>query len=297
MFSHVFQMDVQLICKHILAHRTTVPKPLFVALQGPQGSGKTYLSGLVQESLSASPNNLRVVVISIDDLYLPHGDLISLASSHPNNPLWQGRGQPGTHDIELGIRVLNALKQGISVEIPRFDKSLFNGDGDRLPMDGSGTIVSQPPLVDVVILEGWCVGFQAISPDHLDRRWNGIWKEEREKLSLAEEKVGKKIDLENVNDKLKGYAPLWTFFDIFVQACNLSSLPHATFQYINQLKAIPPPSTSESQYSIIYEWRLEQERYMKEQNGGRGMSDAAVKSYAMPYQPSSCRTSHPRPDL
>ncbi|KIK09270.1 hypothetical protein K443DRAFT_671762 [Laccaria amethystina LaAM-08-1] len=272
---------VQLICKHILAHRTTVPKPLFVALQGPQGSGKSYLSGLVQQTLSASPNNLRIVVISIDDLYLPHGDLISLASSHPNNPLWQGRGQPGTHDVDLGIRVLNALKQGISVEIPRFDKSLFNGDGDRLLMDGSGAIVSQPPLVDTVILEGWCVGFRPIPSVDLDRRWNGIWKEEREKLSLTEEKVGKKIDVENLNDKLKRYAPLWTFFDTFVQ-----------------LKATPPPSTSESQYSIIYEWRLEQERYMKEQNGGRGMSDAAVKSYAIPfYQLSSCGTSHPRPDL
>lgn len=135
-------------------------------------------------------------------------------------------------------------------------------------MDGSGTIVSQPPLVDIVILEGWCVGFQAISSDDLYRRWNGIWKEEREKLSLTEDKVGKKIDVENVNEKLKGYASLWTFFDIFVQ-----------------LKATPPPSTSESQHSIIYEWRLEQERYMKEQNGGRGMSDAAVKSFVDRYIP------------
>lgn len=33
-----------------------------------------------------------------------------------------------------------------------------------------------------------------------------------------------------------------------------------------------------SQYSIIYKWRLEQERYMKAHNGGAGMRDDEVKA-------------------
>jgi len=32
-----------------------------------------------------------------------------------------------------------------------------------------------------------------------------------------------------------------------------------------------------STYSIIYRWRLEQERSMRAENGGRGMSDEAIK--------------------
>lgn len=208
--------SVKLISSHILTCLSAVKqKPLFVALQGPQGSGKSYLTALVKNVLS-SQHALRVAVLSIDDLYLPHSSLVSLASEHPGNPLWRGRGQPGTHDVLLGRRVLQALKDGVGpVEIPRFEKSLFNGEGDRLPMDGTGTIHNPP--IDVVIMEGWCMGFYPISGEELDRRWSGIWKEEKNKLTLQDEFVGTKENIELINNKLFEYTHLWSFFDVFIQ--------------------------------------------------------------------------------
>ncbi|KAF9565602.1 P-loop containing nucleoside triphosphate hydrolase protein [Agrocybe pediades] len=257
---------VELIARYILDHLGE-QRPLFVALQGPQGSGKSYVSAHLQAHLQSAPHALRVAVLSIDDIYLPHETLISLAAADPHNPLWQGRGQPGTHDVKLGTDVLSALKSGnSSIELPRFDKSLFAGRGDRLPMDGSGVIITQPPRLDVVIFEGWCVGFQPITEDELAERWNGIWKSEREKLGLGENQMGRKADIQAINDALRDYLRLWDFFDIFVQP-------------------VPPSSPELSQYAVVYKWRLEQEHHMKALNGGRGMSDEAVKSFVDRYIP------------
>ena len=209
---------VELAANHILG-QLTEQRPLFVAVQGPQGSGKSYLSARLQNYLCAPPHSLHVVVFSIDDLYLPHGDLVSLATAHSQNILWQGRGQPGTHDIDLGVKTLSALKAGDhKVELPQFDKSLFAGEGDRLPVgDDRIIVVEQPPPLDIVIVEGWCVGFHPISEDDLFSRWNGIWKTERKKLGLGEEEMGKLEDVKAINRKLKDYLRLWTYFDVFVQ--------------------------------------------------------------------------------
>lgn len=191
-------------------------RPLFVALQGPQGSGKTFLAAQLQTRLQSPPNSLRVAVLSIDDLYLPHKDLVSLAASE--NVLWKGRGLPGTHDIDLGFKIFsNLVSRDGSFELPRFDKSLFNGEGDRLPMDGTGPVIIQPPPVDIVILEGWLVGFHPIPIDELLSRWHGVWKVESEKLGLNEPVTGRLADIQAINDKLNGYIPLWNFFDVFIQ--------------------------------------------------------------------------------
>lgn len=208
---------LEAITAHILKH-LAYKKPLFVAIQGPQGSGKTYLSARLRDYLTSEPHNLRTALLSIDDLYLPHAELLDLAASQPLNPLWQGRGQPGTHDVALGAGILAALEGGNStVELPRFDKSLFNGQGDRLPMDGSGAQIEQPPAVDVVILEGWCTGFYPITQQELDKRWDGIWKEEQDKLGLSDDTLCSKRDVERVNEALIQYSRLWSFFDTFIR--------------------------------------------------------------------------------
>ena len=209
---------VEFAVSHILG-QLTEQRPLFVALQGPVGSGKSYLSAELQKYFSAPPHLLHVAVFSIDDLYLPHGDLVSLAAAHPHNILWQKRGQPGTHDIDLGVKTLSALKAGDhKVELPQFDKSLFAGGGDRLPVgDDRIIVVEQPPLLDIVIVEGWCVGFHPISEAELLSRWNGVWKIERKKLGLEAEEIGNLEDLKAINHELKNYLRLWTFFDVFIQ--------------------------------------------------------------------------------
>ena len=45
-------------------------------------------------------------------------------------------------------------------------ESLFGGEGDRVER---GTPVNGP--VDVVILEGWCVGFYPSTVEEISRRW------------------------------------------------------------------------------------------------------------------------------
>ena len=203
---------LQLAYQHIVKHLTDV-RPLFVGLQGPQGSGKSYLASQLCTRLQSPPIALRVAVLSIDDLYLPHDNLVAL--SHSRNPLWNGRGHPGTHDTILGVDILSRLKSPSGdIELPRFDKSLYGGEGDRLPLDGTGVII-KPPTVDVVILEGWSVGFRPISNDVLQKRWETIWLDEREKLGLPD--TVQLADIKLINDKLHEYLALWSFLDIFIQ--------------------------------------------------------------------------------
>ncbi|EJF63912.1 hypothetical protein BD309DRAFT_994608 [Dichomitus squalens] len=111
---------------------------------------------------------LSVAVFSLDVLYLPQDGLVSLANAPLHNPILRGRSQPGTHDVPLGTEVLPKLKgingltgPDMQVELPSFDKSRYNGEGDRAP---SGTIVRPP--VDVALFEGWCVGNAPHSDAH-----------------------------------------------------------------------------------------------------------------------------------
>ena len=210
------------ILQHLEAHRKRfspeIPKPpLFVAVQGPQGSGKTFLTNCVRDSLSASPNANKVAVLSIDDLYLPHAGLVSVAEANPNNRLLRGRGQPGTHDVEGGTRLLAALKRinedaanDTTIEVPIFDKSQFNGEGDRLLQ---GTVISGP--IDVVLFEGWCVGFHPTTVEEINKRWEtpvqGLGPE------FFQRKGFRREDVLDINERLRAYVPWWSFFDLFIQ--------------------------------------------------------------------------------
>lgn len=209
---------VEKIVSHILLQLSLRPtvRPLFVAIQGPQGSGKSYLTARVHTILTSKPYGLRVASLSLDDLYLPHSGLRHLASLYPENALWCGRGLPGTHDVQLAVNILGKLSHGDLVELPRFDKSLHNGEGDRLPIDGTGTLVQG--LQDVVIMEGWCIGFRASSVEEIEEKWGTVWMNECQKLNLPPGLV-KKEDILAVNESLKRYEDIWAFFDTFVQVC------------------------------------------------------------------------------
>ncbi|KAH8115343.1 P-loop containing nucleoside triphosphate hydrolase protein [Phellopilus nigrolimitatus] len=238
--------------------------PLFVAFQGPQGSGKTFLTSQLRRVLSAPPHNLAVAVLSIDDLYLPHAGLAAVAAAHPHNVLLSGRGQPGTHDVPLGSRLLSELKaindakasDAGTVRFPAFDKSLFDGQGDRV--EGSGELVRAP--LDIVLFEGWCVGFCPVSEDEIDRRRVQHIPDIDGTLDL---RAVRREDVLAINASLWEYVQWWDFFDAFVQ--------------------VKPPD--EMPYSLIYKWRLQQEHNMKAQNGGKGMADAQVKTFVDRYIP------------
>jgi D-glycerate 3-kinase len=122
-------------------------RPLVVGLCGPQGSGKSTLVGLVTRLLRG--RGLPTANLSLDDLYLTQAERMELAEQV--HPLLRTRGVPGTHDIALGLNVLDDLALAGPTLIPRFDKAA----DDRAPMSGWSRF--EGPAV-VVLLEGWCVG-------------------------------------------------------------------------------------------------------------------------------------------
>ena len=211
---------------HLQKHRRNTPTPtaalppLFVAIQGPQGCGKTYLTSQLHEVLQSPPHSLSVAILSIDDLYLPYTELVSLAEAHPTNALLQGRGLPGTHDVKLAKQILRDLQhinepssEGAlrEVALPSFDKSLHGGAGDRVP-----STVAIRPTVDVVVMEGWCVGFQPTTVEEIEKRWDEPIKGLEHRLSMSNYR---KKDILEVNGKLKEYVDLWDRFTVCIQVC------------------------------------------------------------------------------
>lgn len=144
----------------LLAKKYPQTRPFIIGINGPQGCGKSTLTKILVEMLEQL--NYHAVSVSIDDFYLTRSDQIKLAQQHAENTLLQQRGYPGTHDVPLGKLTLNNLlqiKKMKTVEIPVYDKSKYQGLGDRLPKSDWQEV--HYPL-DVVFLEGWMLGFTPV---------------------------------------------------------------------------------------------------------------------------------------
>lgn len=128
--------------------RSLAVVPGVLGINGPQGCGKSTLARALVAQMD------RAVALSIDDFYLTRAEQQALADRSPGDPLLAVRGGPGTHDVQLGVDVLDALR-GTSgqVRVPTYDKAAYGGLGDR----GPWRTVDLP--VDLVILEGWMLGF------------------------------------------------------------------------------------------------------------------------------------------
>ncbi|MBM4345292.1 MAG: kinase [Deltaproteobacteria bacterium] len=135
-------------------------RALVVGLNGPQGAGKSTLVRALEGLLAA--HGVRAVGVSIDEFYLPRTEQVRLALRHPENPLLQARGHAGTHDVALGAQTLDALTRlpaGQTQRVPTYDKTAFDGRGDRLPVEQWRTVVGP---VDVVLVEGWMLAFAPV---------------------------------------------------------------------------------------------------------------------------------------
>jgi D-glycerate 3-kinase len=216
--------------------------------------------------LASPPYKLRTAAFSLDDLYLPHEGLVRLSDANPGNKLLAGRGLPGSHDIDLGKTVLGSLhniNQTIgtanTVCLPIFDKSLFGGEGDR----SIRSVPVQGPL-DVVLFEGWSVGFCPLEEQELALRYSSAQQEYQATPRKIDPPAFLRHSLQDllmVNRLLERTADsLWRFFTVFVQL-ELALL------------------------SQIYYWRLEQEHAMMLQNGGIGMTDEQVRVFVDRYLP------------
>jgi len=114
-----------------------------LGVSGVQGSGKSTLAG--QLAALATRRGRRALALSLDDLYLDRPEREALARDV--HPLLLTRGPPGTHDVALACTVLDALRKGAHVEVPRFDK-----------LRDRRSAPSVAESIELVIFEGWCVG-------------------------------------------------------------------------------------------------------------------------------------------
>lgn len=137
--------------------------PLVVGVNGPQGCGKSTLAAAACGALHG--RGLRSAQVSIDDFYLTHAEQQALAVRHAGNRYLAVRGYPGTHDVALGERVIDALCEPTgAIRVPAYDKGAFGGEGDRAPVSDWPAV--ERPL-DVLIVEGWMLGFVPVDDDAL----------------------------------------------------------------------------------------------------------------------------------
>mmetsp|Transcript_12363 Transcript_12363/g.40683 ORF Transcript_12363/g.40683 Transcript_12363/m.40683 type:complete len:376 (-) Transcript_12363:133-1260(-) len=167
--------------------RGAPPPPLVIGLSAPQGCGKTTLVEILEQLLREE--GTAAAAVSIDDFYLTGAEQEALAAANPDNDLVQVRGNCGTHDLTLGRETLQALQElgaGASMRVPRYDKSMRMGRGDRAPREKWPTV--EGPL-QVVLFEGWMLGFSA--------------------LPSAAEAAAVDRGLELVNERLPEYERQW----------------------------------------------------------------------------------------
>ncbi|RHY92324.1 hypothetical protein DYB37_000344 [Aphanomyces astaci] len=90
---------------------------LVLGLSCVQGGGKTTMSSYLETLFRATGRTCAT--LSLDDVYLPHADQLKVAASNPHNPLLEHRGNPGTHDLNLLMSLIDDANAGRDVLVPR----------------------------------------------------------------------------------------------------------------------------------------------------------------------------------
>lgn len=138
--------------------------------------------------------------------------------------------------------------------MPQYDKAAFSGQGDRLP-ESQWMPVNQPgqPPVQIVIFEGWCVGFRSSTSADIEAKWNAPSR------TLQQHRLE---HLLFVNDQLRGYDDVTSKLDAFVHI-----------------------DSEDTQY--VYAWRLEQEDNLRIDRGDptAGMTPDQVTRFVDGYYP------------
>ena len=202
------------------------PRTEIVGISGAQGTGKSTLADFLRVSLEKECG-WSIATLSLDDFYLTRAERRQLSKNV--HPLLITRGAPGTHDLELCIRCLEALKhldRGRRFEIPRFDKA----NDDRLPAHQWPTVTGP---IDLIVLEGWCLGAIPQEPKALAEPINNL------EASRDPDGAWRAY----VNNRLR------TAYTAF-------------FAAIDRLVFLRAPD-----FKAVHRWRLEQERKLAEKAG------------------------------
>ena len=162
--------DVYIPLAAWLANKQT-GNPIVIGINGAQGSGKSTLSRIL-ESLLSKAFNKSVLHLSIDDLYLSQKKREDNANKI--HPLLRVRGVPGTHNVELGHKILSGLvssNHDINLQIPKYNKAQ-----DNLFAKEHWQTINQS--VDIILFEGWCVGAKPQHEDELEPAINDLERKE-----------------------------------------------------------------------------------------------------------------------
>jgi D-glycerate 3-kinase len=200
---HIYLPLAQWIVRRSSQVRQDQTGAYVLGINGAQGSGKTTINNILQLILRSGFHK-KVVGFSIDDLYDTYDR--RLEKGREISPILAQIRGPGTHDLDLAIGIIDGLINGVATKIPRFDKSLANNQGDRVPeSDWLEVDVAQ----DIVLLEGWNVGEAPLPKDRLD---NGF-----EKIC---DRVGflawRDYYIAALEDTQRGYAALFSRLDDLV---------------------------------------------------------------------------------
>ncbi|KAI3630551.1 hypothetical protein MIR68_011986 [Amoeboaphelidium protococcarum] len=210
-------------------------RPLLIGIQGVQGIGKSFTTAKLRESLCEQ--GFKTMALSIDDFYNTHDQLQQL-SRESKNPLWEQRGLPGTHDVELMQNVLHKIMTNNEgeVQVPTYRKEAHSGQGGR----GHFQTISLP--ADVVILEGWMVGFVAQADEFVG-----------DTLTMLDYNETMIKNAKQVNKELRRYERVFSMLDMLI-ALRSDTLEN------------------------VYQWRLEQEQELILRTG-KGMSSSQIKEF------------------
>ena len=180
-------------CRHqIAAGRRPV-----LGLNGPVGAGKTTLSRQLQQGCAAA--GVQVAVASIDDAYWPWPER---RQRLVGNPFGVTRVPPGSHDPHALLAPIQRWRDAplspdtaaAALALPRFDKRLRGGAGDRIN-DWQGQ-------ADVVLIEGWLIGCRPLAEAAIKRSSIFSALDSRAQAWLLQ-----------CNRALADYQPLWAAID------------------------------------------------------------------------------------
>lgn len=166
--------------------------PWIQGVLGVQGAGKSTLGRVI--SLLLETQGISCISLSIDDFYLPWAERQHLRQNDPQL-IW--RGPPGTHDLALAEAVLADLKAGRTTQVPRFDKSLQGGEGNRAGFESVESAA-------VVLFDGWCLGCHPLP--------EASFEPARQLPALLHAPKANQF-ARSCNQRLRAYEPLWDRLD------------------------------------------------------------------------------------